>query len=832
MNQQMRLSRAIEYVIIAIAAVIFLAIWPVGLIQHTNISKSDEVVAMESEAVNVEHNLTQMFVAQEGELKAVDLYVCNDMQGETITFRLYDASYSELFNTFYVVKNNQQLPGFVHIPVGFNMVKDQEYYYTIEGLSTDLYVNLEDTYESTSIVNGILSYAGEEFPGYNVILRYEYQNPFAWWQVLLFAIAIFVVTTGLVMVIQKLFQKSFKDKEVSVQSVFQAVFNPIVAIGTIIALYLVFPGRKFGTGAVNYAFYGVSILMLAAFLLYEINYKRKTDNPLFTKEIIKESLPHWLQSVAFAMVLWYCFEYMNGLFDIHHAYSTCKILTWFLIAIITTYKKKELLKIFNLIWLIGGSVVAYFYAKPCIGIEEQGELHKLQAYVIVVGGFVIINMLFTIVALIRKKITCVKPNLIFAIPFLALIVLLIAFRNTRTWPVFILILCILWYFRVSVWEKAANLAKNLCNAIILNFIMMVVFSLCHRPYHYYIYYRYDMMYHTVTMTAVHLTLVLSALMVKVFIQYQKTHSVKAVLPQIFLCGMASCYMLFTLSRTGFLAVGLTIIALLVVVCFVMDIKGERLKKMGQRIAILAIAALYMFPITFTLTRCVPALVNDPVIYEIEPRVISITKGMPSNSEYYIDISRFIGVFKEKILGMGHDITGDGALLIPLQITSEDILLASTEETAVVSVSENTVSENTVSNDVEFEEDITNGRMEIYREYIKYWNLTGHDEMGVEFPDGSNSGHAHDVYLQVIHDHGLPVGIYFILFMGFAVFVSIKNLKDKKDKDVYQMLIPTLLIGFLAAGIPEWIFHPCNPFTMSILIAMAPLFYCGKIKKKE
>ena len=242
MNQTIKKSTAIKYVIISLALLIFFAIWPVNIIQKTHISKSNETVAMESGAVNVEHNLTQMFVAEEGELKAVNLYVCNDMQGETITFRLYDASYRELFNTFYVVKNNQKLPGFVHIPVGFDLIKDQEYYYTIEGLSTDLYVNLEDTYESNSIENGILSYAGEEFPGYNIILRYEYQNPFTWWQVLLSAVVLATIAAGLIMVIKKLFHKICSDKEIKVQTVFQVIFNPIVAIGTVIALYFVFPG--------------------------------------------------------------------------------------------------------------------------------------------------------------------------------------------------------------------------------------------------------------------------------------------------------------------------------------------------------------------------------------------------------------------------------------------------------------------------------------------------------------------------------------------------------------------------------------------------------------
>ena len=61
------------------------------------------------------------------------------------------------------------------------------------------------------------------------------------------------------------------------------------------------------------------------------------------------------------------------------------------------------------------------------------------------------------------------------------------------------------------------------------------------------------------------------------------------------------------------------------------------------------------------------------------------------------------------------------------------------------------------------EDFSNGRLEIFRVVYgnRHWNATGHTEMGVLLPDGSISVHAHNTYLQVIHDHALIVGIYFL-----------------------------------------------------------------------
>ena len=243
MNQNVKLSKAISYVVIVLAALLFLAVWPMGILQQTYVSKSNEVMAMESDPVNVEHNVTQMFVGEGGELSAVDLYVCNDMRGETITFRLYDSSYTEIYNKFHVVKEDQEFPGFVHIPVGYDLIKDQEYYFTLEGLSADMTVAYEERETSTSIVNGFMSYAGIEIQRYNVIIRYEYSNPFAWWQVLLFGVGIAAVTAGLLWGIKQLFEKKIADRDVKVHNVFRAVLNPVVVSAGIILCLMILKVR-------------------------------------------------------------------------------------------------------------------------------------------------------------------------------------------------------------------------------------------------------------------------------------------------------------------------------------------------------------------------------------------------------------------------------------------------------------------------------------------------------------------------------------------------------------------------------------------------------------
>ena len=54
MNQSVKLSKAISYIVLICAALVFLAIWPLGIIHQTYVSKSNELIAMESDPVSVE----------------------------------------------------------------------------------------------------------------------------------------------------------------------------------------------------------------------------------------------------------------------------------------------------------------------------------------------------------------------------------------------------------------------------------------------------------------------------------------------------------------------------------------------------------------------------------------------------------------------------------------------------------------------------------------------------------------------------------------------------------------------------------------------------------
>ena len=129
------------------------------------------------------------------------------------------------------------------------------------------------------------------------------------------------------------------------------------------------------------------------------------------------------------------------------------------------------------------------------------------------------------------------------------------------------------------------------------------------------------------------------------------------------------------------------------------------------------------------------------------------------------------------------------------------------------------------------DEFSNGRIEIFKSYIENWNLTGHADMGVALPDGSTSVHAHNSYLQVIHDHGLLTGAVYMIFGVLSAWMMFGYALKNGEKERYAVLPLAVFIGFAVAGLVEWLFHPCNPLGFSTMIVLAPLFVQDSASEK-
>ena len=725
----------------------------------------------------------------------------------------------------------------MHIPVGYDLIKDQEYYFTLEGLTADMIVAYEDRETSTSIVNGFMSYGGIEIQRFNVIIRYEYSNPFAWWQVLIFGVAIAAAASVLIWGVSRLFEKKLTDKEVKMHTVFKAVLNPLVIIAGLALCLMIFPGRVFGSGMINYAFWGGSTILLMLVALYLINYKRLGDAPLFDADVLKANIPGYLQSLCIAMTIWYCFEYMNGLYEIHHTFAVRRMMIWFLLGIVCTYSLKELLTIWNGILLVIAGVAAYFYAKPYLEVEEEGDIYKLQAYILVIGGLVLVLLITNIIRFIMKKDRIEKKLAVPYLVFFAVVLgMMIAFRNTRDWVTTMVVLFAIFYLRMWFSNKSDKLLTVFGNGVILNFIIMVCYSLMHRPFNRYRLFRYGLGFHTVTMTGVYLSLVLSVALVWFLLKYKKSQRLIDTWPQLLVLTVANVYQIITLSRTGYLASFITIVFIIIAFCCKMGtpVWKHMLKCFGS----LVVATVLFCPIVFTMTRIVPAFWNDPIYADVEVFGHQVFKGTPKDSEYYIDIEYYWERTKEKLFNIVEEEeasaisdTKNDLRYLCKEMALQSHKLMMPEDVFVVDDSILVASAADEAENFEALDEMSNGRMEIFRDYIGQWNLTGHEDMGFEASFGGMHAHAHNVFLQIIHDHGLITGILFILF-GITTFV-LAMIRFYKRDDWRNLLIVSVVVAFAVSGMAEWNFHLCNPFGISLFMVVTPLlFKSGNVKENE
>lgn len=879
MNVKLSRRQTFLYLLFSICAVVLLCVWPCRFINRSISVKSSEVYLEESGPANAASSIAQVFVADGDELESVNLYICNNMAGEKINFAIYDGTLTQLCSKDIKIGENNTFPGMVNIPIEFDLEPGTAYIYTVYGLKTDLIVGLQKNDPVSSITVGGMNYAGEEISDKDVIVNFEYTKKLTTGQIVAVYTIILLLLVAAVCLINKLagvkpFYSISETSEggklnedfVTVQKLLQFTLLPLIWLVGIATLISIFPLYMFRKEISSILFYYLGVILLTGLLTYIICYKREDDKPLISLQIFKENHQKWFIVVALGHVFWYCFEYMNGLYEIHHIYASRRVLIWVLLTLIFTYGKKELYNIINLIWLIGSGIFAYFYAKPYVGVPEDELTYRLNAYIIVLGGLVLINMIRSIVELVRGRIKARKISIPNAAILLSFAIVIIAFANARWWPAYLVIICALFIFRMTFWKDSEKYLIYLCDGILFNFVMMLVFSLLHRPYYRFVYYRYNMTYFTVTMTATHMSLVVSAALVKFIVRYKSETDRRKLIYSLIMFGMTACYQIYTLARTAFLCIGVTGIVALAAVAIINYEKGARIKKVLANVVMLLGAVLIMFPITFTATRIIPAISDDPVIYEYEHRDETLYKGTPTDSFGYIDISRFFEVFGSKIFGVGETLTEADPVYMPEKHYEHRIIkeVASAEDDELI-VEDETETESEIDDrpdylkntpwtleewhhfvemrddyyfltdeeywlfindyiDVDLPEDVTNGRLDIFKSYYEQLNLFGHEEMGAILDDGSEAAHAHNIYLQIMFDFGIIPGIYVIIVLAYLGIASLIRVVKYHKQNEYYWLIPVILLCFMTAGLVEWVFHACNPLGLAAMMAILPMFF--------
>lgn len=805
------------------------ALWPLRLIDEKIVSGSNRQISMQSEAITEEYVVMQMFVAQYDHLQNIKVYLLNESAGEEFNFSVFDASMNRIMQQVIRTDDMEEMPGFCRIQVNLDTEVGREYYYAIQGLSTDFYVAFEDTETSGTIYNGTSFYGTVEDTEHNIITEYEYRVPLRKGKTLLCDVLLVLFGISVTLCAKRYYTRH-PDRNVltTVESVWKKTAGTITAVAAFAGTIAIWPLQLFARDYENNLFLGAGCMAASGILFYGIFHKRKHKSHDMGWAVLCDRWPDYLQAAFFALAIQAGVHYVNGLYEIHHMIAYREMLIWFGLAVIATYTKKEAFHLANMLYLAAAAVVGFsYYQRETASLYDAEEIQvvKLTVWAGIVAGIVILNTVVALMKgqLLQKLARTASP--VYGIILALFFGLMLAFRNTRGWVVYLVCAFALYYLRVAVWEKRDRLPGNICNGILLHFLVAAGYCLLHRPYMFFYYYRYPFVFHTVTITAVYLSLVVVAALVKFLHAYGRERSLSNVWKELVLFGLSMAYLIFTLSRTGYLAI---LAAMLITVPFACFRMRRKIRSFFVAAAMLTLSVLLCFPVAYTAQRTIPAVAAQPHTFAIEELPSEIEHGRDMDSKYYMTVRRFIQIFEMKILGIPEE------ECISLFMAEEEgrnipdrMLVASAD----FSGGEIPAQEGEQSgSDVE---EYANGRLEIFRLYYHNLNREGHDDMGILLPNGVLIAHAHNIYLQAAYDFGVPVGIVFILF-GLATIVQAGIYYGKRREQSDCCLLPfTLLLVFAVAGLTEWIFHPCNPLAFCLLLSLAPLLFdMGKRRERN
>ena len=692
------------------------------------------------------------------------------------------------------------------------------------------------------------------------------------------------------MLVYKYFRKyPEKDTLLIVEQIVKVLLNPLVFIFVVIGLVAVC-FKTFGPYLFDNIFFAVAILLGGGICWYGINHRRDGQTAKITKTSIQKNWPDYLQSAFFAVAFYACCEYMCALESLHHTIGQNKQIIFFGLAMMTMMSFKPIFSLVNLLYLtIAGGLWYYWYyywykEQILVGMGELTELEmtgiRLTMWAGIIGGMVIINVIVNVIArLIKKE---MKPiSVSFGCLILLFLSLMVVFRNTREWPVVLAVSFTLFYLQYGA-SKRGDIVLNICRGLILSFIWMMGYSLLYRPFATFQTVRYPLLFHTVTVTATYLALVATAALIILLSKMRNTHQLRDLWKECVLLGTVLTYLVFTVSNTGIYA--FLVAAVFSILMFTASKGRQRIKNMITAAGLVVMSIIICFPVVFFLQRNIPALVGKPKIYYLESFHQDITRGRNLASYEHMRVGRFIEVFLEEFLGFpgdyfdfyGHIKAHDEQHVVmkgsvyTLEEAEEmgvqdfktvaevkQELLAAPKIEALESIEAPESAEPAESMEAsepiggsepineeerafwlerlnvskKTESEFGNGRMDIFRAYINELNPMGHDYMGATFPDGTIIVHAHNIYLQFAFDHGIYMGILFIIVGGVAFVRGMVYYRKNKDTEKYAALPAAIIVVVATVGLAEWVFHFSNPSGFMLLLMMAPLIF-GERKIKQ
>ena len=477
-------SKAIETVILILALVVLVSLWPVRLFHETVSFSIPPVSGAMTEVVDGERTVLQSFVAQYDHLADVKFYVREGSAGESFFVRLFNEGQVMIAEEEVLIEKDK-LPGYVSVLMDVDTEVGKVYHLSVQGEESEVFLALETISVADVPFAGTLYYADSSMDGMNLAVDYDYSVPLRKGKVVLFGGATALLAASLIFLCRTYYRRSGHDKLITVEQVVKAIGNPVVAVFTIFCLAAVCMGAC-GNYLLDNTFFFISVLLLSGILFYGINHNRDGQEPVITAGYIKKHVPDLFQSVCIAGVIGGCCEYMAGLYDIHHAMAERKEMIWFALAVIAMFKWREIFNLYNLVYVVAAGIAGSFYYRNEVALlaEKSIKESEIDWNIQVIRHTVIIAILLglivirTLIRLFKKKLA--RPAYGYAGLLMAFFGAVVVFRNGRWWTVALAVSFTLFYLNYGMWERKEGLLLNVCRGIILQFMLATGYALTGR----------------------------------------------------------------------------------------------------------------------------------------------------------------------------------------------------------------------------------------------------------------------------------------------------------------------------------------------------------------
>lgn len=808
----------IQRTICVIAIFMMSVVWPMGFFTVDEVSDCDTDNLQLSGPSNAEGFVLQEFSPMFNKLQSILIYVTNEAESiESLkgALRLYDYQGNCLVDTTFQLAD-YEFPGFVEIPLNVELTPGMLYRVILLGMDDNLFLGyVED--EGKTPENGAMFYKEVPASGKTLAMGYSYERPMGLKRILITDVAIAVVTAFVLFLflrIKSLTGKQVWSKvEICVKYICYGVFGGVC----IFLFYFIFIARGITDSLLNNIVLFLGFIFILGFLSWRVYRCPSEDKPFSEKEeTLQNKLIHFVRSLLFAATIIFACMHTNAMTDYEKGLHIRLMLTCICLIVVSYSKKREIWNVPNVCWTICAILFGKWYVTQNNDHIEHISTAIRSSYLIWGMGLVLINLFYSIRSGSLKKL-----NKIY-VPYLAVWCVLwisfIIFSNGREWPLIFFVVFLILIFKYFTGNNSEQMMNDFLLGAVLAFAGSTLFSIYRRPYQYFMLTRYSGIFYTATATSLYLLLPICAALAKA-LEGIKKGKIGDYSWYFVMAGVSIAFSCFTASRTGLFACGAVFVFFFY--AFIWKKHKRKFKQMLLYVSIVAAMIIMTYLSSYSLARVIPGMVGNPFyfFFEQEYAYIQPDTGLKGDDyeHKYITIERNLEMLFGRLFAPQEaEGTSDSASGYKIN-----------EQNLIASIGTNIP----VSNLEEGDRNYSNGRLDIYKKYIKEWNLTGHEDMGITDENGEYIIHAHNTYLQTIHDFGLIVGGIFLLVCFIAFLRSLRYAYLNEDNKINAFLPLFMIVAFGVSSLVEWVFFPCIPLGFAFIMMQIPLMRKG-VKKNE